>query len=327
VLSLRFMDESRDPSRTPRIDWTGAVLAVLGLGGTVFGLLEWPPLGASHPLVMGALAIGASALVLLVIVERRVQSPMVPLALFRSRPFTFANILTLLLYAALSVVLFLVPLNFIQVQRYTPTAAGAALLPFPLIMFALSRWSGGLVARAGSRLPLTVGPAIAALGLALFARPGIGGTYWTTFFPAIVVLGFGMAVTVAPLTTTVMGAVDPRHAGAASGVNNAVARVAGLLAIAVFGVVLARTFDARVRPRLDRLALGSPAREEIDRELRKLAGADVTQVSSLPPSQRPAVRTIIADGFIFAFRLVMIGAAGLALAAAGFGWAIRGNSG
>src|SRR5258708_9862922 len=325
ALSLKFMDESRDPSRTSRIDWAGAALAVLGLGGTVFGLLEWPPLGAGHPLVLGALAIGACSLVLLVIVERRVQSPMVPRALFRSRPFTFANILTLLLYAALSVVLFLVPLDLIQVQHYPATAAGAALLPFPLIMFALSRWSGGLVARAGSRLPLTVGPAIAALGLALYARPGIGGTYWTTFFPAVVVLGFGMAITVAPLTTTVMSAVDPRHAGAASGVNNAVARVAGLLAIAVFGVLLARTFDARVRPPLNRLALGSPAREEIDRELRKVAGADVAHVSSLDPSQQPVVRAIIADGFVFAFRLVLISAAGLALAAAGFGWAIRGN--
>src|ERR1700719_4326793 len=234
VLSLRFMNESRDPARTLRIDWGGAALAVLGLGGIVFGLLEWPPLGAGHPLVLAAVATGVLSVALLPIVERRARNPMLPFALFRSRTFTLANALTLLLYAALSVVLFLVPLDLIQVQHYTATAAGAALLPFPVIMFALSRWSGGLVARAGSRLPLTIGPAIAALGLILYARPGIGGTYWTTFFSAI----------------------------------------------AVFGVVLARTFDARVRTRLDPLALSSPAREEIDRELPKIAGADVGQVSS-----------------------------------------------
>jgi EmrB/QacA subfamily drug resistance transporter len=323
ALSLRFMNESRDPSRTAQIDRSGAALAVLGLGGIVFGLLEWPPLGVSHPLVLGALAIGACSLVLLFVVERRVRNPMLPLALFRSRPFTLANVLTLFLYAALSVVLFLVPLNLIQVQHYTATAAGAALLPFPVIMFTLSRWSGGLVARIGSRLPLTVGPAIAALGLALYARPGVGGTYWTTFFPAVVVLAFGMAVTVAPLTTTVMGAVDARHAGAASGINNAVARVAGLLAIAVFGVLFARTFEVRVRPRLDHVALSLPAREGIDRELPKMAGADIAQVPSILPPERRVVRAIVDEGFVFAFRLVMIGAAGLALAAATFGNAIR----
>jgi EmrB/QacA subfamily drug resistance transporter len=322
VLSLRFMDESRDPSRTARIDWTGAVLAVLGLGGAVFGLLEWPPLGPTHPLVLGALAIGACSLVLLVIVERRVANPMVPLALFASRPFSFANMLTLLLYAALGVVFFLVPLNLIQIQHYTATAAGAALLPMPLIMFAMSRWSGGLVARVGSRLPLTVGPAIAALGFALYARTGIGGSYWATFFPAIVVLGLGMATTVAPLTTTVMSAVDPRHAGVASGVNNAVARVASLLAIAVFSVVLARAFDANVRRPLDRLVLSSSSRAAVDRELRKIAGADLAQEPSMSPRQQRAVRTIVDEGFVSAFRLVMMSAAGLALAAAGVGSAI-----
>jgi hypothetical protein len=155
----------------------------------------------------------------------------------------------------------------------------------------------------------------------LYARPGIGGSYWTTFFPAVIVLAFGMAVTVAPLTTTVMGAVDPRHAGVASGVNNAVARVAGLLAIAVFGVVLARTFDARVRPRLDRLALPSPARAAIDRELPKMAGAELG-AASLGPRQGAAIRGAIDDAFVSAFRLVMVGAAVLALMAAAFGVAI-----
>jgi EmrB/QacA subfamily drug resistance transporter len=325
VLSMHFMNESRDASRTTRIDWSGGALAVLGLGGIVFGLLEWPPLGVGHPLVQGALAIGAVSLVLLLIVERRVRNPMLPFALFRSRSFTLANVLTLLLYAALSVVLFLVPLNLIQVQHYTATAAGAALLPFPVIMFALSRWSGSLVARIGSRLPLTIGPAIAALGLALYARPGVGGTYWTTFFPAVVVLALGMTVTVAPLTTTVMGAVDARHAGVASGINNAVARVAGLLAIAIFGVLFARTFEARVRTRLDHLPLSVSAREDIDRELPRMAGADIAHVASIPPTERPVVRAIIDEAFVFAFRVVMTGAAGLALAGASFGNAIRGS--
>jgi len=317
------MNESRDTLRTSEIDWAGAALAVVGLGSTVFGLLEWAPLGVRHPLVLGGLTIGGSSLVVLFIVEGRARSPMLPTALFRSRPFTLANLLTLLLYAALSLVLFLAPLNFIQVQHYTATAAGAALLPFPVIMFALSRWSGGLVARIGSRLPLTVGPGIAALGLALYARPGIGGSYWMTFFPAVVMLGLGMAVTVAPLTTTVMGAVDPRHAGVASGVNNAVSRVAGLLAIAIFGVLLGRTFETRVRSRVDRLALSSPAREGTDRDLRKIAGADLTRVPALTRAEQREVRAIIDEGFVFAFRLVMIAAAGLAVAAAGVGNAIR----
>jgi EmrB/QacA subfamily drug resistance transporter len=320
-LSWRFMDESRDPSRTARIDWAGAVLAVLGLGGLVLGLLEWAPLGATHPLVLGALAVGVCALVLLLIVERRARNPMLPLTLFRSRTFALANGLTLLLYAALGIVLFLVPMNLIQVQHYTATAAGAALLPFPVIMFALSRWSGGLVARIGSRVPLTIGPLVAALGLALYAWPGHDvSSYWTTFFPAVIVLGIGMAITVAPLTTTVMGAVEPDHAGAASGVNNTVARVAGLLAIAVLGVVLARTFDAGVRPPIERLGLDGATMAELSRELPKMGGADLEAVH-VAPRERAALRLAIDDAFLAAFRLVMIGAAVLAIGAAMCGMA------
>src|SRR3954465_14067882 len=318
------MEESRDPSRTGPIDWRGAALAVFGLGGIVFGLLEWPPLGARHPLVLAALGIGSVSLGWLVNVERRAPNPMLPLTLFRYRTFTLANALTLVLYAALGVMMFLMPMNLIQVQHYTATAAGAALLPFPLIMFALSRWSGNLVARIGSRLPLTIGPVIAAVGLALYAWPGIGGAYWTTFFPAIVVLGFGMAITVAPLTTTVMGAVDARHAGGASGVNNAVSRVAGLMAIAVFGVVMTRSFEARVTPRIDRLGLSSAARSELDGERRKLGGAATERVSQLSQSQRRQVREAVDVSFVGAFRIVMIGSAALAVVAAAFGAAMTG---
>jgi EmrB/QacA subfamily drug resistance transporter len=317
-LSVRYMEESRDPSRVGRIDWIGAALGVLGLGGLVFGLLEWPPLGPSHPLVIGSLAIGIVSLALLIVVEHRAKSPMMPLHLFLSRTFSLANALTLLLYGALSAVFFLVPLMLIQVQGYSATAAGAALLPMPIIMFALSRWSGGLVARVGPRLPLTIGPVIAALGFSLFGHAGVGTSYWTTIFPASILLGLGMAVTVAPLTTTVMGAVPSDHAGVASGINNAVARIAGLLAIAVFGVILVRRFDAQIGPRLDAMKLSPEARQEINGELPKMAGAQLDSVA-MPEYQRASVQRSIDDAFVAGFRLVVLGAATLAVASAAFG--------
>lgn len=322
VLSLSYMEESHDPSRTGRIDWIGAALAVVGLGGIVFGLLEWPPLGAGHPMVIGSLAVGVIALALLIVAENREKSPMMPLHLFKSRTFSLANLLTLLLYGALGIVMFLVPLLLIQVGGYSATAAGAAFLPLPIIMFALSRWSGGLVARTGPRLPLTVGPLIAAVGLALFARAGSGTGYWTTIFPAVVALGLGLAITVAPLTTTVMAAVPSDHAGVASGINNTVARVAGLLAVAVFSVVLARKFDAGVTPRLDHLSLSPVVKEQIARELPKMAGAQLSSVS-IDETMRAAVQRSVHESFLGGFRLVVIEAAVLALVSAGFGAAIR----
>ena len=300
-LSLRYMDESKDPSRVGRIDWTGVALAMFGLTGVVFGLLELPPLGATNPLVFGSLVAGVVCLALLIVVEGRVANPMLPLYLFRIRAFTLANVLTLLLYASLGVMLFLVPLNLIQVQGYSPTEAGAALVPFAVILFLLSRWSGGLLDRIGSRIPLTVGPAVAAVGFWLYARPGIGGSYWTTFFPAIVVLGVGMAITIAPLTTTVMNAVDTRHAGVASGINNAVSRVAGLLAIAMFGVVLSRGFEARMEPARARLT-----QAEIEHEMPKMAGARVRD---------PGAERAIREAFVGSFGSVMEQSAALALLA------------
>jgi hypothetical protein len=269
------------------------------------------------PLVLGTVCLG-----LLVLVERRARNPMLPLHLFRSRTFSLANLLTLLLYGALGVVLFLLPLNLIQVQHYSATEAGAALVPLAIIMFVLSRWAGGLVARVGARIPLTIGPIVAAIGIASIARLGVGGSYWSTIFPAICLLGLGMAITVAPLTTAVMGAVGTAHSGVASGINNAVARVAGLLAIAVFGVVLARTFNAEVRPGLDRLSLAPAAQIEIERELPKMAGAELQSVP-LDPRQLTAVQRTINESFVAGFRVVVVGSAILALAAAAFGAGIR----
>jgi MFS family permease len=233
--------ESRNPSAAGQsVDLGGALTASLGLAGTVFALIEAPARGWRDGWVGAAALLGVGSLLLFVAVEAKSRAPMLPLALLRIRNFAGANVLTLLLYAALGGGLFYVPLKLIQVHGFGASAAGAALLPFIVIMFALSGWAGTLVDRFGPKRPLIVGPAVAAIGFSAFAATGIAGSYWLTFFPALCLLGLGMAITVAPLTTTVMNSVGPDLAGVASGVNNAVSRAAGLLAIAVFGAVMAR---------------------------------------------------------------------------------------
>jgi len=267
-----------------------------------------------HPAVKGALVFGAAGIVAFVATEARSRAPMLPLALFRARRVAGANLLTAGLYGALTMVLFVLPLDLIQVHGYSAAGAGAALLPFIAVMFLLSRWSGGLVDRVGARIPLTVGPAIAGVGFALMARPGTGGSYWTTFFPAITVLGLGMAITVAPLSTTVMKAVDVTHAGLASGINNAVTRVAGLIAIALMSVLLQRVFDRELAVRIGGLGLSQESLAEVQAQRTRLAAAEPPDSAS--PSERIAIRRGIMEAFVAGVRLVVLTAAGLALGSA-----------
>jgi EmrB/QacA subfamily drug resistance transporter len=317
ILLLR-VPENRVVGGEIHLDIVGALLATFGLGLLVFGLIESENVGLLHPLVLACVIGGLLLLALFIFVEWRSPFPMMPLALFRSRTFSGANLLTLFLYAALGGTLFFFPFLLINVHGYSPTAAGSSLLPFTLLLFSLSRWSGGLVARYGSRLPLVVGPLFVACGYALFALPGTDGSYWTTFFPAILLLGLGMSIVVAPLTTTVLGATTERHAGIASGINNAVARVAGLLAIAILGIVVAAVFNASLASNTALQHLSPAVQQALDAQRGKLAGTEVPP--GLDPATHAALSSAIAQSFVAAFRVAMLIGAVLALTSSLCAW-------
>jgi EmrB/QacA subfamily drug resistance transporter len=316
AISVGWIPESRSP-RAGRIDWSGAILATVGLGALVGGLLESVNLGWRSPMVAGSLIVGIACLVAFVFVEAGFPAPMLPLTLFTSRTFSAANLLTLFLYGALGTFFLLFPLNLIQVQGYSATATGGAVLPLILLMFLLSRWSGGLVAHYGSRGPLILGPLIAALGFVLFAVRSVGDSYCRAFFPAVIVLGFGMVVTVAPLTTVVMNSVNQDQVGTASGINNAVARVAGVLAIAVVGIVMVKAFSFRLNN--SRTDLLPPSiLQQLQADKIKLAGLQVP--AEVDASMKAAIKESVRGAFVFGFRIVMLICAGLSLASAAVGW-------
>jgi EmrB/QacA subfamily drug resistance transporter len=314
LIAWRAMPPDAANREKVHVDWWGSLVVTIALGSIAFALIEVPSRGIGG-VVLGAGAIGIIALVAFVFIERRSANPMVPLSLFRSRTFTAANILTLFLYAALSGALFLLPFNLMQVQHYSPAWVGAALLPFIVTMSVLSRWIGALADRIGPRPLLIVGPLVASGGLALFALPSIGGSYWTTFFPAILTLGLGMAITVAPLTTAVMTSIDDeRHTGAASGINNTVARAAGLLAIALFGALAIVYFARDLDARLARGGVNPAVRRAMASERLRLAEAAPPR--DLPAPQREEIARAVAESFVHSFRITMFAAAALAAASA-----------
>ncbi|HEX7967668.1 MAG TPA: MFS transporter [Stellaceae bacterium] len=312
-ITLCHVPDSRDPEAPSELDWPGALLALAGLGSVVFGLIASSDLGWRHPAVAGSLVAGPLLLAAFAWHEKRSRAPMMPLALFRSRTFTGINLVTLLLYAALGGVFFFLPFDLIQVHRYSATQAGAAFLPFTVIMGGLSRWSGGLLDRFGARLPLIVGPTIAAVGFALLAIPGADGSYWTSVFPAMVILGLGMAIAVAPLTTAVINAVPDREVGVASGINNAVARVAGLLAVAVLGAVALAIYDGALAR-----ALAAPdVPPEVKEALASLRGKFAADaLSGIEGPGRQLAQSVAANAIVASFRVVALSSAALALAAA-----------
>jgi EmrB/QacA subfamily drug resistance transporter len=310
LIALRHVPESRDPQAASGLDWAGALLALLGLGALVYGLIAAPARGWGDGLVIVSIVAGVLLLAIFLWVERRSHAPMMPLALFRSRMFAGVSALTLLLYAGLGGALFFLPFLLIQVHGFSATLAGAAFLPFTAIMAALSRWSGGLIDRFGARLPLIVGPTIAAAGFLLLAMPNAANSYLSLLAPMIV-LGLGMAVTVAPLTTSVINAVPDRQAGIASGINNAVASLASLLAVAILGAVALDVHNRILDRQLASPALSSQVRQAVSQARGKFA-ADVT----LQGEERNAAEAIVRQSLGESIRIALWIAAALALLAA-----------
>jgi EmrB/QacA subfamily drug resistance transporter len=285
-----------------RVDWLGGVLTCIGLGGVIVALIEQPARGWGDPVVaVGGIA-GVVALVLFVLHERRTPAPMLPLELFRSRNFSVGNVGTLTLYAGLGGAMFFMGIYLQQVGGYSAVAAGAAFLPFTLEMFFLSKRMGALADRIGPRLFMGGGPIVAGLGLLLLLRVGLAPNYFTDVLPGVLVFGFGMSCTVAPLTATVLGSIDEKHSGVASGVNNAIARVASLLAIAVLGAAVASSFGSSVDEKLAGRTLSPVAQSAVDEaKARSLAVAPADRVPE--PAERAQVRAALEDSSKSAFHL------------------------
>lgn len=308
-ICYRRMPDIRGEARGS-IDWAGALLVIAALGAITWSLIEGPARRGPQ-LIVVALA-GVVCLTALIIVEWRVEQPLVPLVLFRSRAFSGANVLTLLLYGALSGAMFLLPFEWIQLRHYTPGQAGAAFLPVVATMSLLSPWSGGLADRIGARSLLIIGPIVTGAGFVLLMLRENGTSYWSAYAPGLFVLGFGMGITVAPLTTTVMTSIDDeRHAGAASGVNNAVARVAGLFAIALFGAVAVHVFSGELDRQLAARGGSPQVRQAMAAETLRLLNAAAPRGAD--PRTRAIVEASVRSAFQKAFAVDMLGAAALAI--------------
>ncbi len=300
-LSRRAVRESSDPDACPGVDYPGIGLSAIGLAGPVFALIQQPEHGFSSPIVWAPMIVGVASLAAFVVWESRTRAPMLPLSLFRIRNFSVANISTLAVYAGLYGSSFFLSIFLQQVGGYSPFIAGLATLPITVVMFVLSPRFGALASGVGPRLPMSVGPVIAGVGLLLLLRVDADANYLKDVLPALIPFSLGLAMTVAPLTATVLDSVEARHVGIASGVNNAISRVAGLLAIAVLGAVISAQFAASVDSNPDRSGLSSQGVTALESSKEApFAGAEVV---GLPVPEREAATEIAADGAVAGFHL------------------------
>jgi len=318
-IALTHVPESRDVQATGGLDWRGSILAFTGLGSLAYGLISAPALGWSNSTVVVSLLVGLLLLAAFLCQEARSSSPMLPLGLFRSRTFSLVNVLTLFLYAALGGALFFLPFALIQVQGFSAVLAGAAFLPFTLVMAALSRWSGGLLDRFGAKWLLVIGPTIAALGFGLLALLIGGASYWAYLVP-ITIVAFGMVISVAPLTTTVINAVPAHQTGVAAGINNAVASVANLLAVAILGALALGLYNHALDRNLAAKSL--PAETSVSGEVKQAIAAARGQFVNAPAlsmvhgPDRQTAETMIRLSLAHSIRVIMLVSAALALAGA-----------
>ena len=313
-IALWHVPESRDPE-AHNLDLVGAVLATTGLAGLVYGLIESSAWGLGAPRVLVALTVGLIGLASFIWVERRVKDPMVPPSLFRSRTFDGANLVTLLFYMALTGSLYFLPFLMMQVHGYSALVAGSVFLPFVAMAFLIGRLSGRISARFGTKIPLVVASLAVLVGLLLFAVPGVEhDSYWTSFFPAMIVQGAGMALAITPLTTAALGSVDREHSGLASGVNNAVARVAGLMAVTLLGVFVYGVFSMSLDARLHSMDLSEEVRSEMEAAKTHLGAAEAPE--GVNAGTEAHIERAIDESFVAGFRAVMLVSAGLALASA-----------
>jgi len=324
AVMIVHVPETRDTSRTLYVDLPGAILATLGLGGIILGLIDTSSYSIAQVQVWLPLVAGIGFAVAFLYVEAHSDHAMMPLGIFRSRTFSGANILTFLLYGALGGVFFFVPFNLQQVQGYSPFQAGAALVPFALIVFALSRWAGGLITRFGAKLPLIIGPSLVGIGFLLYARPTIGGPYWFTYFPAILINALGMAITIAPLTTSVMNSVDSGYMGVASGVNNAVSRAAALLFVAVLGLVVFQVFNHALNTQLATAHISPAIQDAINSQRSRLAA--IVLPKNIDSAQASQLHHSINMAFVSAFRVCMLIGSGFAFGSAAIAaWLVDGK--
>jgi EmrB/QacA subfamily drug resistance transporter len=311
-IALSHVPESRDPDAR-RLDLAGAILATSGMAGVVYALIESSARGYGDARVLAALVLGLIALSAFVLVEQHARNPMVPPSLFHSRSFTGANLVTLLFYIALTGSLFFLPFLMMQVHGYSAFVAGSVFLPFVAMALVIGRFSGRISARFGAKLPLIVASLAVAAGLLLFALPGADhGSYWISFFPAMVVQGFGMALAITPMTTVALGSVEDEHSGMASGVNNAVARVAGLLAVAVLGAFIYGAFSWSLDARLERMDMPGEVRTAMEAAKADLGAAEAP--AGVNEGMEARIERAIDESFVVGFRTVMLASAGLALA-------------